>query len=134
SEADNKLATLDAAPGFTDAVRVISGASGPYSGALPATIVRPFRTGFAPRVGIAWRPKPGTVVRAGYGVNYNPSAYQTIAQQLAGQPPFAVTNTVLGSSAALPLETVLAAPAGTTTNSYAVDPNYRLGGVQIWNV
>jgi outer membrane receptor protein involved in Fe transport len=89
SEADDRLATLDAAPGFTDAVRVIAGANGPFSGALPDTIVRPFRSGFAPRVGIAWRPKAGTVVRTGYGVNYNASAYQTIAQQLAGQPPFA---------------------------------------------
>jgi hypothetical protein len=114
---------------------VIAGANGPYSGALPNTIVRPFRNGFAPRVGIAWRPKAGTVVRAGYGVNYNASVYQAIAQQLAGQPPFAVTDTVLASGPAFPLETVLLAPqAGTTTNTYAIDPNYRLGSVQIWNV
>ena len=31
----------------------------------------------------------GTVVRTGYGINYNSSVYQSIAQQLAGQPPFA---------------------------------------------
>ena len=135
SEADDRLATLDAAPGFTDAVRVIAGANGPFSGALPDTIVRPFRSGFAPRVGIAWRPKAGTVVRTGYGINYNASAYQTIAQQLAGQPPFAVTDTVLGSSPAAPLETVLlASQPATTTNTYGVDPNYRLGSVQIWNL
>ena len=135
SEADDRLATLDAAPGFTDAVRVIAGANGPFSGALPDTIVRPFRSGFAPRVGIAWRPKAGTVVRTGYGINYNASVYLTIAQQLAGQPPFAVTNTVLGSSPANPLETVLvASQPAATTNTYGVDPNYRLGSVQIWNL
>jgi hypothetical protein len=135
SETDNKLATLDAAPGFTDAVRVIAGAGGPFSGALPDTIVRPFHTGFAPRIGIAWRPKAGTVVRTGYGINYNASAYQTIAQQLAGQPPFAITDTVLASGLARPLETVLlASQPGTTTNTYGVDPNYRLGSVQIWNL
>lgn len=135
SEADDKLATLDAAPGFTDAVRVIAGANGPFSGALPDTIVQPFHGGFAPRVGIAWRPKAGTVVRTGYGINYNASVYQTIAQQLAGQPPFAVTNTVLGSSPANPLETVLAtSQPAATANTYGVDPNYRLGSVQIWNL
>ena len=135
SEVDDRLATLDATPAFTDAVRVIAGANGPFSGVLPDTIVRPFRSGFAPRVGIAWRPKAGTVVRTGYGINYNASAYQTIAQQLAGQPPFAVTDTVLGSGPAVPLETVLLASRPvTTTNTYGVDPNYRLGFVQVWNL
>jgi hypothetical protein len=136
SEASNRLVTLDVAPGFTAAVPVDAGGTGPYSGALPDTIVRPFRTGFAPRVGIAWRPKPGTVVRTGYGINYNSSVYQSIAQQLAGQPPFAVTNTVLATPGiALPIESILqAATPGVTTNNYAVDPNYRLGYVQIWNL
>ncbi len=136
SEASNRLVTLDVAPGFTAAVPVMAGDLGPYSGALPDTIVRPFRAGFAPRVGIAWRPKPGTVVRTGYGINYNSSVYQSIAQQLAGQPPFAVTSTVLGTPGTLlPIETVLqAVTPGVTTNNYAVDPNYRLGYVQIWNL
>jgi hypothetical protein len=136
SEAGNRLVTLDVAPGFTAAVPVVAGATGPYSGALADTIVNPFRTGFAPRVGVAWRPKQGTVVRTGYGINYNSSVYQSIAQQLAGQPPFAVTDTVLAAPGApLPIETaLLLVKPGVTTNSYAVDPNYRLGYVQIWNL
>jgi trimeric autotransporter adhesin len=136
SEASNRLVTLDVAPGFTAAVPVVAGGIGPYSGALASTIVNPFRTGLAPRVGVAWRPQRGTVVRAGYGINYNSSVYQSIAQQLAGQPPFAVTDTVFATPAApLPLESaLLAVTPGVTTNSYAVDPNYRLGDVQIWNL
>lgn len=136
SEADNRLVTLDAAPGFTAAVPVAAGGTGPYSGLLPDTIVHPFRAGFAPRVGIAWRPKAGTVVRTGYGINYNSSVYQSIAQQLAGQPPFASTDTVLASARTFfPIETALQfVQPGTTTNTYAVDPNYRLGYVQIWNL
>ena len=55
SEADNRLVTLDAPPGFTAASPVIAGGSGPFSGPLPATLVRPFRGGLAPRVGLAWR-------------------------------------------------------------------------------
>jgi hypothetical protein len=136
SEATNRLVTLDTAPGFSDAVPVVAGGTGPYSGAFPDTLVRPFRAGFAPRVGIAWRPATGTVVRTGYGINYNSSVYQYIAQQLAGQPPFASSNTVLGDAQTLyPIQTVLqTVQPGTTTNTYGIDPDYRLGYVQIWNL
>jgi hypothetical protein len=136
AEAANRLATLDVAPGFSAAVPVEAGGVGPYAGQLPDTLVRPFRGGVAPRVGVAWRARTGTIVRAGYGINYNASVYQTIAQQLAAQPPFAVTNTVLATRAQpVPLETALVStPSAATTNSYAVDPNYRLGLVQIWNL
>jgi hypothetical protein len=136
SEASNHLETLDAAAGFTAAVPVAAGASSPYSGLLPDTIVRPFRDGFAPRVGVAWRPKPGTVVRTGYGINYNSSVYQYIAQQLAAQCPCAVTNTLLASADTLvPIETALQhVQPGSTLPIYGVDPNYRLGYVQVWNL
>jgi hypothetical protein len=136
AESQNQLVNLDVAPGFGAVVPVVAGNTGPYSGALPDTLVRPDRTAFAPRVGIAWKAQPATVVRAGYGVNYNASVYQRIAQQLAGQPPFAVTNTVL-ASALTPVALASAlttAPTSVTTNTYAVDPDYRLGSVQIWNV
>ena len=136
SEASGRLVTLDVAPDFTAAVPVVAGGTGPYSGTFGDAIVNPFRGGVAPRVGLAWRPKPGTVVRTGYGINYNASVYQTIAQQLAAQPPFAITNTVLASrSDPVPLESALLEVApGVAVNSYAVDPNYRLGFVQIWNL
>ena len=136
SEAANRLATLDVAPDFTAAVPVRAGGAGPYAGDLPDTIVRPFRTGFAPRVGVAWRARPSTTIRAGYGINYSNSTYQSIAQQLAGQPPFAVTGTVLASPLTpLRLESALLNVAtGATTNTFAVDPNYRIGYVQIWNL
>jgi hypothetical protein len=98
AEADNRLLTLDVAPGFVAVAPTLAGTVGPYSGPLPDTIVRPDRTAFAPRIGIAWKPQTATVVRAGYGVNYNSSVYQRIALQLAGQPPFATTTTVLASA------------------------------------
>ncbi len=62
-------------------------------GGLPDSLVRPDRKNFAPRIGFAWKPLPNTVVRGGYGINYNTGAYQGIAQQLALQPPFATTAT-----------------------------------------
>jgi hypothetical protein len=136
SEANNHLETLDAATGFTAAAPVAAGGTSPYSGLLPDTIVRPFRAGFAPRVGVAWRPKQGTVVRTGYGINYNSSVYQYIAQQLAAQCPCAVTNTLLASPGTLiPIETALQqVQPGSTLPVFGVDPDYRLGYVQIWNL
>ncbi len=54
---------------------------------------------FSPRFGFAYRPRPKfskeTVVRGGYGINYNTGQYGTFARQLAFQPPFAVTQTNL---------------------------------------
>ena len=137
SEASNRLVTLDVTPDFRNAVPVMAGGTGPYTGAFPDTIVNPFRTGFAPRMGAAWRASPKSVVRFGYSINYSSSVYQTIASQLAGQPPFASAATVASASrlTPLPLETVLVdVPPGVTTNTYAVDPDFRLPWVQIWNV
>jgi hypothetical protein len=68
-------------------------------------------------------------------VSYNSGTYSTIARQLVGQPPFAVTNTSIGSSGA-PLffsDPFLTAQPNETTNTYGVDPNYALGLVQTWN-
>jgi hypothetical protein len=61
----------------------------------------------------------------------------SMVQKLAGQPPFAVTNTVLGTATTpLLMATVFATPppATTTTNTFGVDSNYRIGYVHIWNV
>ena len=135
SEADNRLATLDAPSTFTAAAPVAAGGVSPFSGVLPNSIVRPDYGAFAPRVGVAWKATPTTTVRTGYGINYSASVYQSIAQQLANQPPFDVTTTVLSTLATpVPIQSVLTTPpSSATTNTYGVDPNYRLGYVQIWN-
>lgn len=102
----------------------------------PSGLVHPDRNNFAPRVGIAWKPFDKTVVRAGYGINYNIGAYQSIAQNLAFQPPFDISETNVQSGVgALTLQNGFPPSAGgIITNSYAVDPNYRLGYVQIRNL
>jgi trimeric autotransporter adhesin len=103
---------------------------------FPASLVHPDRNNFAPRVGIAWKATPEMVVRAGYGINYNTTAYQAIVQQLAFQPPFSLTQTnVQAVAGELTMQSGFPAPAkDVITNNYAVDPNYRLGYVQIWNL
>jgi hypothetical protein len=136
TEINNRIVNLDAAPGFTAVAPVLPGQAGPYAGAFPETLVKPDRNNFAPRLGLAWKALNKTVVRAGYGINYNTTAYQDIVQQLAFQPPFSITQTnVQSGPGALTLQAGFPAVApGTVTNNYGVDPNYRLGYVQIWNL
>jgi hypothetical protein len=101
---------------------------------LPASLVRPDRNNFAPRLGFAWKPFSKTVVRGGYGINYNTGAFQGIAQQLALQPPFATTATNIQTTPGeLTLENGFPPPTGIT-NNYAVNPDYRMGYVQIRNL
>lgn len=143
TEIHNQIANLDLSPGVLNpnlgapaVAVVVPGQPGLYSGSLPASLVRPDRKGFAPRIGFAWKPLSKTVVRGGYGINYNTGAYQTIAQQLAFQPPFSTAETNIQSTAGeLTLENGFPTPApGVITNSYAVNPNYRWGYVQIRNL
>ena len=144
TELNYRLANLDLTPGVlnpalgtADAAPVLAGGTGPLTGIqYPATLMHPDRNNFAPRVGIAWKPLRKTVVRAGYGINYNTGAYQTIVQQLAFQPPFAITATNIESPTnPLTLQNGFpVAAAGAVTNSFGADPNYRLGYVQIRNL
>ncbi len=137
SELDDRIVNLDLPVGFTSPpVPVQVGQTGPYNGQLPVTLVRPDRNNFAPRLGLAWKPLRNTVLRAGYGINYNTSAYQSIVQNMAFQPPFSTTATNTQSATTnLTLQNGFPPiPPGSITNNFGVDPNYRLGYVQIWNV
>jgi trimeric autotransporter adhesin len=148
TEINDRLANLDLTPGVllpppgtAKVAPVLPGETGPLTGQpYPATLMHPDRNNFAPRVGIAWKPFRKTVVRAGYGINYNTGAYQKIIQQLAFQPPFAITATNVESltdpvANRLTLQNGFPSPAaGDITNSYGVDPNYRLGYVQLRNL
>jgi hypothetical protein len=134
-ERSGQMVNLDVAPGFTAAAPVISGQSGAYTGAFPKALMNADTNNVAPRVGFAWRAKPGTILRGGYGISYNSGSYASIARQLAGQAPFAVTNNSLGTFfSPLTLADPFANASPTdTTNNYGVDKNYALGLVQTWN-
>jgi hypothetical protein len=138
TEAHNRIANLDVAPNFSSATPVLPGQTGPAFGAFPASLVQPDRNNFAPRLGLAWRPMKQTVVRLGYGINYNIAQYGTVIQNFAFQPPFATTQT---NSATTPAASNLTlangfpgTASGAVTNNFAIDPNYRLGYAQVWNL
>ena len=70
-----------------------------------------------------------------YGLYYNTSVYNTIASNLAQQPPFAQTvNASTSAANVLTLQNgfVTSTTLGLT-NTYAIDPNYRIGYAQTWN-
>jgi len=134
------LATLDTNPGagFTDLAEVESGGVGPSNGRLPDSLVYPFRVGFAPRLGLAWRLPRQTVVRAGYGMNFTNSQYSTFATTMAHQPPFAneQTNEATNECPSVVADCLSLAngfPAPAVLGNYALDPHYRLPYVQAWN-
>jgi len=71
-EARGMMVNLDAATGFTAVAPVLSGQTGPYSGAFPQGLVSTDKNNIAPRVGLAYRLKNGTEPRAGHGPSYKP--------------------------------------------------------------
>jgi trimeric autotransporter adhesin len=137
TEAQNRIVNLDVAPQFASADAVQPGQTGTFFGAYPASLVQPDRNNFAPRLGLAWKPLNLTVIRLGYGINYNLAQYGTVIQNFAFQPPFASTQTNSVTDPAtsnLTLVNGFPGATGLLTNNYAIDPNYRLGYVQIWNL
>jgi len=139
SEKYGHISNLDVAPGFASVAVVTPGSQAPYSGSLPASLIRPDKHDFAPRGAIAWKPMPkkSLQIRAGYGISYNPTVYNQFANRLAAQPPFANTSSLV-TSIADPLTIangLVIDPKGKTIlNTWAVDPNYQIGYAQSWNV
>jgi hypothetical protein len=139
TELYGRLVSLDFAPGFSAIAQVLPGQTGPLSGIhFPQSLIHPDRNNFSPRIGIAWRPagRRSTVIRAGYGIYYNTSAYNAIANSMAQQPPLSVAWSV-AASASNPLTLENGFPLSTatgTTNTFAIDPNYRVGYAQTWTV
>jgi len=91
---------------------------------------------FQPRIGFAWRPFPkhSTRVSGGYGIYYNTSVYQGIAQQMSQQSPLSTTlsdnilNGPLTLANGFPSQVVKAIP------TFAVDPNFQLGYLHYWQL
>jgi len=139
TELHGRLVNLDVTPGFAAAQPVLgSDPVGPLTGAhYPSSLVRPDFLEYEPRIGISWRPIPAStvVVRAGYGIYHDTSVYLASAQQLAQQAPLSTSLNVQNSAACpLTLANGFMQCATTSADTYAVDPNFRVGYAQTWQL
>jgi hypothetical protein len=139
TELHDRLVNLDITPGFAAAAPVVANNPvGPLTGQkYPDSLIRPDRRVLEPRVGIAWRPISGSsiVVRAGYGIYSDTSVYQTIALQMAQQAPLSKSLNVQNSAACpLTLADGFNTCPSITPDTFALDPNFRPGYAQNWNL
>ncbi len=139
TELYGRLVNLDITPEFAAVAPVLgSNPIGPLTGQdYPTSLVRPDKRGFQPRIGISWRPLPAStlVVRAGYGIYDDTSVYLSGAESMAQQSPLSKSLSVANSSACpLTLAHGFLNCAGTTSNTFAIDPNLRVGYAQTWQL
>jgi trimeric autotransporter adhesin len=139
TELHGRLVNLDLAPDFSADVPVLgSSPVGSLTGNhYPTSLVRPDKLGYEPRIGISWRPIPAStvVVRAGYGIYHDTSVYLGSAQQLAQQAPLS-TSLSIENSAACPLTLAngFTPCSSISSDTYAIDPNFRVGYAQTWQL
>jgi hypothetical protein len=139
TELHGRLVNLDIAPGFAGAAPVLgSDPTGALTGArYPSSLIRPDRRGLEPRIGISWRPIPAStvVVRAGYGIYHDTSVYLAPALQLSQQAPLSTSlNLENGSACPLKLADGFNSCSAVSQDNFAVDPNFRVGYAQTWNL
>jgi len=135
SEEHDRLATLDPASGFGTVATVTPNGVGPYTGKYPRDLIYPEKDDFSPRFGFAAHPWKDTVIRGGYGINYTVGQYVKFVQNFAFQPPFAnVQTNIANSGPAISLANGFPVPEGEQIGNYAVNKNYRLPYVQVWNL
>jgi hypothetical protein len=151
TELKNRLVNLDIAPNFTAVAPVLgTNPKGSLSGnTYPAALIHPDYSFPEPRVAIAWRPISGSslLVRSGYGIYNDTSNYRNLAAAMAQQAPLSTslqvtaTNPAVSPTAACPFTIAIAAPfvapancPQNTLDSFAVDPNFRVGYAQQWQL
>ena len=111
------------------------------------SLVNPDKNNFAPRLGVALRLRPNTVLRAGWGVFYTPENsarsdvltknYPFFVQQQFFNYPGTPITYVLDTGAARPTSIPVPAgaasidltkvPGATNQSVYAIDPNFQTG-------
>lgn len=139
TEIKDRLVNLDITSGFTAAAPVLaSSPTGSVTGAhYPSSLIRPYRGGWEPRIGIAWRPLPASslLIRAGYGIYYDTSVYQSSAILLAQQSPLSKSLNVQNSATCpLTLANGFNTCPSVSANTFAVDPAFRGGYAQNWQL
>jgi len=140
TELKDRLVNLDVAPDFSSVVPVVATSPvGSLTGQhYPTSLIRQDKLGIEPRIGVSWRPIPGSsiVIRGGYGIYDDTSVYQSTALQMAQQSPLSTSLSVKYNSVTCPLSLAngFIPCSSTTPNTFAVDPNFRVGYAQTWQL
>ena len=144
TEINGHIANLAVSSDFTQLQCVTPVATGNCIAGPTPSLFHGHYNNWAPRVGIAWQP-PGKwfsgqhqlTVRAGFSMFYIESYMNTLASEMANQPPFATASTLTQQSATtvpLSFQTNLStALPGTLTNTVAVNPTYQVPYLIFWN-
>ncbi|HEX3636248.1 MAG TPA: hypothetical protein VHV99_12285, partial [Paraburkholderia sp.] len=136
TETKGRLANLNVGSGFSSVSPVVG--SNPTAG-FPSSLVRPDKSGIAPNVGIAWRPISGSslLIRAGYQISHDTSVYQSSAYSMATQAfatPLTTSASLNNATCLLSLTQGFPSCPSITSDTFAIDPNFRVGYVQIWQL
>ena len=144
SEINGHIANLAVSPDFTQVQCVTPVATGNCTAGSTSSLFHGHYNNWAPRVGIAWQP-PGKwfsgqhqlTFRAGFSMFYVEAYLNTLAAEMANQPPFATASTLTQQTATtvpLSFQTNLStAVPGSLTNTVAVNPNYQVPYAMVWN-
>ncbi len=139
SELRGRIVNLDIAGDFS-AVAPVLGTSptGSLTGAMYRdSLLNADNRAVQPRIGFSWRPMAASsmIIRGGYGIYYNSSPYQTIATQMAQQSPLSKSLSQQNTASnPLTLANGFNAAPNNTANTFAVDPNLRVGYLHIWQL
>ncbi len=139
TELYDRLVNLDIVEQFKAAAPIIAGdRAGLVTGrTYPRSLVHPDKNNLAPRIGIAWRPVAASslVVRAGYGIYYDTSVYESIALRMAQQPPLSKTFSLENYATNLfTLADAFTLLPRSGANTFAIDPGFRTGYAQNWQL
>ena len=139
TELKDRLVNIDVAQGFAQVAPVLaSDPRGSVSGrSYPRSLVHPDRSGIEPRIAFSWRPIPAStiVVRGGYGIYHDTSVYLAPMLQLAQQAPLSKSLKQQNSAACpLTLADGLTQCGTTTPDTFGIDPNFRVGYAQVWQL
>jgi hypothetical protein len=139
TERYGSLVNLDIAPGFEAVSPAI--ASDPTGTSTcrqyPDSLFHPDKGGFQPRIGFAWRPRAASslVVRGGYGIYCDTSAYLSIARQMSQQAPLSKSLSIANSPEhPLTIANVFYGPVEDYIGTFAVDPDFRSARSQNWQL
>jgi hypothetical protein len=139
------LVNLDVTSGFTqegyvearNGVGTEAGVGTVTGDHYPASLIRPERRMFEPRIGVTWRPIPAStvVIKAGYGLYPDTSVYQNVILNMAQQAPLSKSLSVQNTlSCPLTLADGFTPCASVTSDTFGIDPNFRIGYAQNWQL